>query len=78
MVDRHSFTPLYIQVADALAADIESGTLQQDDLAPSESDLMKTHGLSRGTARRAIKELRERGLVYTIPARGTFVGPPSA
>jgi GntR family transcriptional regulator len=78
VVDRLSFTLLYVQVADALAADIESGKLQRDDLMPSESDLMKAHGLARGTVRAAVKVLRERGLVYTIGARGTYVGPPPA
>ncbi|MFL6054516.1 MAG: hypothetical protein ACJ72W_16595 [Actinoallomurus sp.] len=29
-------------------------------------------------ARRAVAELRERGYVYTVPQRGTFIVPPKA
>ena len=74
MVDPRSPTPLYIQLADSIAADIERGTLEPDQLLPSENYLMQWHGLSRGTVRAAVRLLRERGLVYTIQARGTFVG----
>jgi DNA-binding GntR family transcriptional regulator len=74
MIDPRSPTPLYVQLADEIARDIESGKLEPDHLLPSEAYLMQWHGLSRGTVRAAIKLLRERGLVYTIQARGTFVG----
>jgi len=30
-----------------------------------------------GTARRAVQELRERGLALTLPAKGTFVKSPA-
>jgi GntR family transcriptional regulator len=30
-----------------------------------------------GTARRAVEELRQRGLAVTLPAKGTFVKSPS-
>jgi DNA-binding GntR family transcriptional regulator len=32
--------------------------------------------VSIGTVRRAVRELRERGLVATLPAKGTFVVGP--
>jgi DNA-binding GntR family transcriptional regulator len=70
MVDPRSPTPLYVQLADLIAVDIERGKLEPDQLLPSETYLMQWHGLSRGT----VRLLRERGLVYTIQARGTFVG----
>jgi GntR family transcriptional regulator/GntR family mannosyl-D-glycerate transport/metabolism transcriptional repressor len=73
VVDPRSPTPLYRQLADLITAYIESGTLKPDQLVPSESYLMQHHGLSRGTVRAAIRLLRERHLVYTIHARGTFV-----
>ena len=31
-------------------------------------------GVARETARRAVAALRARGLVFTVPHRGTFVG----
>jgi GntR family transcriptional regulator len=78
VVDRRSATPLYVQLADIIEAEIKSGKLVQDQKLPSENYYMQWHELSRGTVRGAIKLLRERNLVYTIQARGTFVGPGPA
>jgi DNA-binding GntR family transcriptional regulator len=33
-------------------------------------------GVARTTIRRAIKRLREQGLIYTVPGRGSYVTPP--
>jgi hypothetical protein len=51
MIDRRSFTPLYVQLADEIAADIQAGTLEPDQPLPSETELMHKHGMSRGTVR---------------------------
>jgi GntR family transcriptional regulator len=40
---------------------------------PGELDLADEYKVSLGTIRRATVELRERGLVVTVPAKGTFV-----
>lgn len=76
MVDPLSPTPLYRQVADALAARIESGELRPGQVMPSELSIQQEYGVARGTARAAVKELRERGLVVTLPQRGTYVVEP--
>ncbi len=73
MIDPHSFMPLYVQLADEIAADIQAGTLEPGTPVPSETELMDKHGISRGTVRAAVRLLRERELVRTIPARGTVV-----
>jgi GntR family transcriptional regulator len=44
---------------------------------PSETELMEQHSISRGTVRAAVRLLRERDLVRTIPARGTVVNGPA-
>lgn len=64
---------LYLQVADAIAARIASGDLRPGHPVPSETSIEQEYGVSRGTARRAVAELRARGLVVTLPARGTYV-----
>jgi GntR family transcriptional regulator len=74
VVDKRSATPLYVQLADEIEADIKSGKLVPGQKLPSETYYMQWHDLSRVTVRNSIKLLRERGLVYTIQARGTFVG----
>jgi DNA-binding GntR family transcriptional regulator len=76
MVDHMSPVPLYEQLADLLAARIESGELAPGAPLPSESYLQQEHGLSRVTVRAAMRALRERGLVVTLPQRGTYVRDP--
>ena len=64
---------LYLQLAGLLREDITASKLAKDDPVPSESYLEQQHGVSRATVRRAIRQLRDEGLVYTLPQRGTFV-----
>jgi len=46
------------------------------DSIPSESELIKEFGLSRGTVRQALQILTLEGLVERHPGRGTFVSYP--
>jgi DNA-binding GntR family transcriptional regulator len=64
---------VYAAMADHVAARIEAGQLQPGARLPGERDLAKEYGVALGTARRAVKELAERGLVRVLPGRGTFV-----
>jgi GntR family transcriptional regulator len=70
--------PVYVQIADYVAADIASGVLGPGDRIPTETDMHGEWGVARSTARRAVALLRERELVETIPQRGTFVVEPQA
>ena len=63
----------YVKVADHLAARIAAGQLAPGSRLPAERDLAAEYGVALGTARRAVEELRERGLVVTLPSKGTFV-----
>lgn len=67
--------PVYIQIADYIEADIKAGRLRPHDRIPSEADMHGEWGVARTTARRAVNLLRERGLIYTVPQRGSFVNP---
>lgn len=64
---------LYVAMADHIAARIGAGELPLNTRLPAERDLADEYGVSLGTARRATKELRQRGLVVTVPVKGTFV-----
>jgi GntR family transcriptional regulator len=64
---------VYMRLADHLAARIASGELPADARLPGERDLAAEYGVALGTARRAVEELRDRGLVVTLPGKGTFV-----
>lgn len=73
MIDHEGPTPLYVQVADAIQARIEAGEFLPDRPIPSENQLVQEYGIARGTARKTIQLLRERGLVVTVVGRGTYV-----
>ncbi|GAA1586802.1 GntR family transcriptional regulator [Actinoplanes couchii] len=65
--------PPYLQLADILAGRIAREDWQPNRPIPSEFQLVQEFGVARGTARRAVAVLRERGLVFTVPHRGTYV-----
>ena len=64
---------LWEAVATHIAARIEAGDLPPGARLPGERDLAAEYGVALMTARRAIRDLRERGLVRTLPSKGTFV-----
>ena len=65
--------PPYRQIAGILRRRIESGQYPPDTRIPTESELMEMFEVARTTARRAIAALREEGLIYTVPQRGSYV-----
>ncbi len=66
---------MYQQIADEIAERIRNGSLQQRRPIPSETTLMQQYDVARETARRAVGLLRERGWIYTVPQRGSYVSP---
>lgn len=65
--------PLYYQLKETLKEAIQQGELKPGEKIPSERELEETYGVSRMTARRALVELCNEGLVYREQGRGTFV-----
>jgi GntR family transcriptional regulator of arabinose operon len=68
--------PLYKQIMKKLLDDIKQGVFKPEDKLPSESEIIEEFGVSRITARQAIKELVNEGLVYQVQGKGTFVKAP--
>lgn len=64
---------MYIQAADHIAAEIASGRLRSGARLPGERALAEQYQMAIGSARRTIQELRDRGLVETVPHKGTFI-----
>lgn len=67
--------PRWQQVADVVRQRIKSGTYPPKYLV-SELSLVQEFGIARDTARKAVRALREEGLIYTVPHLGSFVSPP--
>jgi len=60
-----------------VAADVErridSGELPRGSMIRGERALAEEYGVAIGTIRRAMRDLRERGIVVTLAHKGTFV-----
>ncbi|MFB7675624.1 winged helix-turn-helix domain-containing protein [Kitasatospora purpeofusca] len=66
----------YRQIADVLAAEIRAGRWAPGGQLDSEKILCARFGVARKTLRRAYESLRQEGLIFTVPHRGTFVSDP--
>lgn len=65
--------PRYAQVAEALLADIERGKYAVGDLLPPELEIAERYGISRYTAREAIRRLHDMGLITRRAGIGTII-----
>jgi GntR family transcriptional regulator len=72
-VDSHTRVPLYHQIFVILRHRIYGGAIKRGDLVPGEQDLCAEFGVSRITAKRALNELADAGLVVRERGRGTRV-----
>ena len=63
----------YRQIADAIADAIGRGELLPGEPVPSEKDIQDMTGAGRSTVRRAVAYLRDEGIIYTVPGRGSYV-----
>jgi DNA-binding GntR family transcriptional regulator len=68
----------YLRVAAALRERLDGGEWLPGEALPSVNRLGAEYGVSRATAARSIKILKDEGRVYTIRGWGTFVSekPP--
>ena len=69
--------PRYLMLAEDLRHMIEHGVFKPGDRLPSEAELCADHGVSRGTAVRAIEQLVGEGIIHRRQGAGSFVARPS-
>jgi AcrR family transcriptional regulator len=65
--------PLYLRIADEIAADIRSGRLPAGRPAPSTRRIVRDWNVAMATATKVLGALRAAGLVETVPGSGTIV-----
>jgi len=70
-IDYDSATPPYQQLAPILRQRIEAGEITAR--LPGEKALQQEFGMALATVRKAVKVLRDEGLVRTVPGWGTYV-----
>ena len=73
VLDRRSVVPLYYQIQQILLEQIRSGSLKPGEAVLSEQEISDRMGVSRMTARQALKSLCDQGIIYSQRGKGTFV-----
>ncbi len=76
-IDRTGHAPMYIQVANCLAAKIHDSSIASGTKLPPEREFARLLDVSRTTIINAYSLLEERGLVATRVGSGTYVTSPS-
>src|SRR5690606_22177182 len=75
-IDRESATPLYEQIARPIEQAILSGELPAGAMIEDEVSMAQRLDVARPTARRALQELANKGLLTRRRGVGTRVTPP--
>lgn len=75
-LDQHSVIPLYHQLKEIIKENIERGDWAPGDKIPSENELRYDYHISRNTAKKAIEDLVQLGVLNRIQGKGTFVSQP--
>ena len=68
--------PRFALIKQYLQSQIESGDWPIGTCTPSENELAASFSVSRMTARRALQELADEGMLSRIPGQGSFVAKP--
>ncbi len=72
-LDDQSATPKYHQLANSILQAVERGQLEHNDTLPSINDLSYELDISRDTAEKAYKYLKQVGVIGSVPGKGYFI-----
>lgn len=72
-IDPYGPELVYVVIADHISQQIASGRIPVGGRLPGEIAMAQEYGVARMTISRAVRELRERGLVKTVTGKGSYV-----
>ena len=72
-IDYYSATPKYLQLANSIIRAINEGKLKKNDTLPSINELSFEFEISRDTAEKGYKHLKNIGVLGSVPGKGYFV-----
>jgi GntR family transcriptional regulator len=75
-IDKHNYTPYYIQLRDILSHEISQRRWLPGEQIPSEPELCGMFNISRTVVRQALQDLVNQGKLVREKGRGTFVAKP--
>lgn len=73
LLDDYSATPKYQQLANSIIDAVRMGKIKKDEVLPSLSELSFDFEISRDTAARGYKYLKEMGVLGSVPGKGYFI-----
>jgi GntR family transcriptional regulator len=68
-------SPINEQLCERLTELISAGVLKSDEKLPAVREVAKQLGVNPNTVQKAYQLLEQRGLIYSIPAKGSYVSP---
>lgn len=74
-INKNSGTPKYIQVTDFLLKGIQTRSIVNGEQLPSLNMLCNHLDISKDTAEKAYRHLKERELINAVPGKGYFIKP---
>ena len=72
-IDEHSVTPKYQQLTNSILQAIQRDSIGKDYPLPSINDLSYELEISRDTAEKAYRQLKQLGVVGSVPGKGYFI-----
>jgi DNA-binding transcriptional regulator YhcF (GntR family) len=72
-IDEYSTTPKYRQIVNSVINGIERGTLRTNEPMPSINDLSMLFDIARDTAEKAYRQLKELGILGSVPGKGYYI-----
>ncbi|RZK60778.1 MAG: GntR family transcriptional regulator [Pedobacter sp.] len=73
IVNKASSIAKYVQIAEVIKKDIESGRLENGSKLPSINEFSKSHIVARDTVEKAYNSLKRTGYIKGVPGKGNFV-----
>ncbi|MGK6350012.1 GntR family transcriptional regulator [Parapedobacter sp. DT-150] len=72
-INEYSATPKYLQLANAIVNAVEAGKIKKDDMLPSINELSYVLEISRDTAEKGYKHLKQLGVLGSVPGKGYYI-----
>ncbi len=66
--------PIYEQLVERITGLIAGGSLKENEKLPAVREVAKSLGINPNTVQKAYAMLEQKGLTYSIPAKGSYVG----
>lgn len=73
IVDEYSATPKYLQLTNSILKGISNGKIKKNDRLPSINELSFELDISRDTAEKGYKHLKNIGVLGSVPGKGYFI-----